>query len=81
MKGALRRNKNKRREWKRCNKFNYHHIKNKTNGGEKIESNLLRLDIERHNAWHFLFGNMSFREVADLLIRVCELKGQQDHRT
>lgn len=78
MKGALKRNKRKIREWRRSNSFNHHHIKNKVNGGEKIESNMLRMDRERHNAWHFLFHNLSFREVAELLIRVCEIKGQED---
>jgi len=78
MKGALKRNKRKQREWKRSNVFNYHHIKNKVNGGEKIGSNLLRMDRERHNAWHFLFGNLSFREVSELLLRVCDAKKQSD---
>jgi len=68
-----------KKEWKRSGKFNRHHIKNKVNGGEGIESNLLRMDTERHKAWHFLFHNLSFREVAKLLIRVCEMKKQSDN--
>lgn len=42
------------------------------------ESNLLVLDIERHNAWHKIFKNMSFLEVIYLLIRTLKAKKHQD---
>lgn len=64
--------------WVRAGKFNRHHIFNKCRGGTKAQSNMLRMDIERHNAWHFLFHNLSKREVAALLNRTCDMKGQQD---
>ena len=63
-----------RREWKRRKRFNRHHIRNKCTGGQAIGENLLRMDIERHNAWHFLFHNLSFDEVARLLIRTQQMK-------
>lgn len=66
------------KKWVRSGKFNRHHIKNKCKGGGTY-NNILRMDMSRHNAWHFLFGNLSFREVAALLIRVCEIKGQKDY--
>jgi hypothetical protein len=72
------RNSRKDREWKRSGKFNRHHIKNKCRGGEASEQNLLIMDTRRHEAWHFLFQNMSFREVAELLLRTCEIKHEVD---
>jgi len=73
-----RERKAQRKEWKRSGKFNRHHIKNRVAGGQSIAENLLRMDIRRHQAFHLLFGNMSFREVAELLLRTCEMKGQED---
>ncbi len=66
------------KEWKRSGRTNRHHIKAKSNGGQSIESNLVRMDVRRHQAYHLLFGNLSFREAAALLIRLCEMKGQKD---
>lgn len=66
------------KHWKRTGKMSHHHIKAKVNGGQKIPENILLFDVDRHRAYHYLFGNMSFREVATLLLRVCEMKGQRD---
>lgn len=66
--------RNSRREWCRTGKTNKHHIVNETNGGQKTPWNILRMDIARHAAWHFLFGNMSFEEVANLLLRCQKIK-------
>lgn len=68
------RRKCQRKNWHRSGKFNRHHIKNKCRGGRASENNLLLMDTERHNAWHFLFKNMSFLEVAELLKRCVEVK-------
>lgn len=75
-KGRERRRHTPRRrgEWHRTRRFNRHHILNRINGGTMVESNLLRMDISRHRAWHFLFRNLSFLEVAKLLLRVQEWK-------
>jgi len=64
------------KNWKRSGKFVKHHIKNRVAGGKGSPSNLLKFDSERERAWHFLFHK--FREVAELLLRTCEIKGQRD---
>lgn len=64
----------KHRDWKRSRRLNRHHIKNKCKGGGNGPENIILLDTERHKAFHFLFGNMSFTEVAELLLRVDSLK-------
>ena len=68
---SKKRKQRKQKQWVRSGKFNRHHIKNKCKSGKATPENLLRMDTERHNAWHFLFQNMSFREVAALLLRCC----------
>lgn len=62
--------------WKRSGKFVNHHIQNRCRGGRKVPNNLIRLDRERERAWHFLFQNKSFEEVAELLLRTCKAKGR-----
>jgi len=64
----------KSKKWKRSGKFNRHHIKNKVMRGTSVESNILIMDTERHSAWHFLFKNKSFKQVAELLLRVDRIK-------
>jgi len=70
--------KNSSNNWSRSGKFNRHHIKPKSRSGGATKMNLLIMDTERHKAWHFLFGLMTFREVAELLLRTCGMKGQSD---
>jgi hypothetical protein len=65
------------KKWHRSGKFNRHHIVNKTNGGSSKPSNILKMDVNRHRAWHFLFRNMSFQEVAELLLRCQKIKDNQ----
>ena len=62
------------RKWNRSRHFCRHHITNRVNGGGSEPSNLLLFDEERENAWHFLFRNLSFEEVAELLLRTCKAK-------
>lgn len=64
------------KKWKRSRKLIKHHITNRVNGGKSEQSNLLKFDSERERAWHFLFKNMSFEEVAELLLRTCRAKGR-----
>lgn len=75
-----RRNRKNRSKgkWKRERKFNKHHILPKSRKGKATPQNLITLDIRRHEAWHLLFGLMTFREVAELLLRTCEIKHQRD---
>lgn len=58
-------------------KRNRHHLRPKSRGGLSIESNLLLMDISRHNAWHKLFGNLTLGEVIELLQRVKRAKERQ----
>jgi len=62
------------KNWERSRKFINHHITNRTNGGKSTPENLLLFDSRREQAWHFLFGNKSFEEVAELLTRCCKAK-------
>jgi hypothetical protein len=64
----------KNKEWKRGKRFVQHHIVNRCRKGKSEPSNLIRLDEQREKAWHFLFGNMDFEEVAELLLRIWRLK-------
>lgn len=56
---------------------NRHHLKPKSRGGQTLESNLLWIDIERHRAWHSLWGNRTLDEVISLLKRVKQAKEHQ----
>lgn len=64
----------KPKEWVRSKQFVNHHIQNRCRGGLSEPSNLIRLERERENAWHFLFGNLDFIEVAELLLKLNRLK-------
>lgn len=64
------------KKWKRGKRMVKHHITNRVNKGKSIPSNLILLDENREKAWHFLFGNKSFEEVAELLLRTCRMKGR-----
>jgi len=60
--------------WKRAGTTNRHHLRPKSRGGDALESNLLVMDIERHNAWHFLFKNLTLDEIIELLERIRAMK-------
>jgi len=72
MKGRLKRNQKKR-------KMNKHHLRPKSRGGSKVQSNLILIDMERHNAWHILWGNRTLDEIIELLIRLREIKKSQSY--
>ena len=41
-----------------------HHIDiPSSRGGEKIDSNILLMDVYRHDAWHLLFSNKTLKEI------------------
>lgn len=67
----------KEKEYKRSKKFVHHHIKNRCRGGSNELSNLILLEEQREKAWHFLFGNLSFKEAAALLNRVMHFKDRR----
>jgi len=62
------------KKWRRSGKIIKHHIVNRCRGGKSTPDNLLRFDSERERAWHFLFENKSFEEVAELLLRCSRMK-------
>ena len=70
----------KTREWKRSGIKSRHHLKPKSRGGESIESNLIDFDRSRHDAWHFLFSNLTLDEVIELLTRLKRAKEAQRFR-
>lgn len=66
---ARKRNFQERAGWR-----NRHHMRNKCRGGSCKPENILMLDERRHAAWHLLFKNMDFSEVAHLLMRCHYMK-------
>jgi len=65
----MRKYRKRKKRWKRARKFNRHHIRARVRGGKSSLDNLIRLDINRHRAYHLLFGNMTFKEASRLLTR------------
>ncbi len=55
-------------------KKNRHHLKPKSRGGQNIPSNILNIEMKRHNAWHILWGNRTLDEVIALLQRLKQIK-------
>ena len=55
--------------------MNRHHWLNKSQGGQSNKQNVSWLKIERHRAWHELFGNLSLDEAIELLTRLKQIKG------
>lgn len=64
----------KKCEYKRSKNFVKHHNINRCKGGRSTEENLIVLEKNREKAWHFLFNNLTFGEVAELLLRVEKMK-------
>lgn len=60
----------KKRRWSRSHKLTRHHDLNKSRGGKTVPENIIRMDKAHHEAWHFLFGDLTFEEVIYLLMRV-----------
>lgn len=67
---------NRRR--KRLKGRNLHHLTPQSRGGKNTKGNLLLIHIERHEAWHKMFGNRTAEEVLALLERVVRAKQGQD---
>lgn len=70
-KHARRENRREDRKWERAYKYNEHHvILAKSLGGSREPYNLITLDVAHHEAWHFLFGNLTLDEIIELLERI-----------
>lgn len=50
-----------------------HHNQAKSRGGSMAFRNIFILTEEHHRAFHLLFGNRTFKEAADVLLRLNEL--------
>ena len=59
---------------RRARKLTRHHIINTVRGGDNSPENIIFIKNERHQAWHLLFNNMSFLEIAMLLVRTHNFK-------
>ena len=53
-----------------------HHLTPKEHGGDKSKSNLLLMTLDKHAAYHRLFGNRSLEESIELLVRIHRIKGR-----
>lgn len=71
----------KRNRWRKRKKHlanrNLHHLVPRSRGGANDRQNLLLIDMDRHEAWHKLWGNRTIEEVLRLLTRVAEAKRHQ----
>jgi hypothetical protein len=67
--------------FQRSGKINNHHIIPKSRGGKRVEENLLRIDTGRHAAWHLLFGDLTLKEAAAVLLRVAKMKESSSKRS
>jgi len=67
----MRRRKQRKqaKSFKKTNFNNRHHNLPKCRGG-KEDGNIIRINSQMHDAYHFLFGVMTFKEVADMLIEI-----------
>lgn len=53
---------------------NKHHLKARSRGGDSRGSNLLFIEVEKHNWLHKIFGNLTLYEIIVLLIRLSKAK-------
>ena len=49
-------------------KINRHHLTPRSRGGQTLPSNILRIKIVRHCAWHQLWQNRTLKEIIKLLL-------------
>ena len=51
-----------------------HHLRPRSRNGSDLDSNLLILWRNKHDAWHLLFGNRTLGEIINVLNRMKEAK-------
>lgn len=56
---------------------NKHHLIPRSLGGPDAKSNMLLIDVHKHELWHQLWGNRTIDEVLDLLTRMARAKRRQ----
>lgn len=57
-----------------------HHLTAKARHGSNKPSNILWIDIEKHRAWHKIFGLKTLEEVIALLQRLARAKDRKDKK-
>lgn len=57
-----------------------HHVVNKSRGGTKHPSNILMIYRDKHDIWHKLFGDLTLKEAACLLLRIDRMKGVDSYQ-
>ena len=67
----------KKRKWIRSRSRSRHHLTPRSRGGSSLDSNLLNMDLHRHQAWHLLFKNLTLHEIIELLQRLEKIKLKQ----
>lgn len=60
--------------WYLCGNTNKHHDLAQCRGGRWIDINIYEWDIKVHEAYHFLFGEMTLLESAEWLMKVDQQK-------
>lgn len=60
--------------WQRTGVTNHHHLRPRSRGGDSLDSNLLLIDTGKHDAWHFIFGNLTLDEIIKILIMLRMVK-------
>ena len=74
-----KRNRMKKRK-KHYEGRNRHHLVPLSRNGSNHLQNLLLIDMEKHEAWHKLWGTKTIEEVLRLLARVAQAKRHQSNR-
>jgi len=64
--------------FKRTKKYrqhkNRHHLTPKSRDGDNNVTNILWIDMEKHQKWHALWGNRTLEEIISLLTRLQRMK-------
>ena len=55
----------------------HHFLFPRCRGGKNTVQNLLLMHVDRHEAWHRLFGVMTAEEAVNLLLRAIRMKKRQ----
>lgn len=69
--------KKNKHKMKRYQNRNRHHLLPRSRGGLNTPQNLLLIHIEKHRAWHDLFGLLTLEEAIQLLQRLQRCKAKQ----
>lgn len=63
-----------RRKARRPKRLTKHHLTPSCRGGKTTPENILYIWRDKHEMFHFLFGNLTLEEIIHLLQRVARIK-------